>query len=233
MQPTVLHQPPLRTRVAWTRPPPLVARAVAWDATSLQGGDGEHMSHEASVCSSRPAAVLVVMRRLLRLSSGPRRGPSVGVPSAPISEKNTVAGFAFAVPGAGTVYPSRTGSNEFLGVSQGRFLPEDRRSREIDTLGVRWFERSRLLVFSGRREVGSMCGRRETAPGTPAPCPGLPRARPMVRSNGPSTLSLPIGDVDVAAVQVHRASSRMSDAVAGLNCDAAVLIFVLAAPTKD
>jgi len=38
--------------------------------------------------------------------------------------------------GLGTVYPSRTGSNELIGVSQGRFLPEDRRSRKIDTVGV-------------------------------------------------------------------------------------------------
>jgi hypothetical protein len=54
MQPTVLRQLLLRTRVAWTRPFPLVAQAAARDATSLQDGDGEHMVHEASVCSSRP-----------------------------------------------------------------------------------------------------------------------------------------------------------------------------------
>jgi hypothetical protein len=36
----------------------------------------------------------------------------------------------------GTVYPSRTGSNELFRASQGRFLPEDRRSRKIDTVGV-------------------------------------------------------------------------------------------------
>jgi hypothetical protein len=74
------------------------------------------------------AAMLVAMRRLLRLSSGPRRGRSVGVPSAPISEKKTVAGLAFAVPGAGTVWarftrPERAPTS-FLGSLRAAFCPK-------------------------------------------------------------------------------------------------------------
>ena len=74
------------------------------------------------------AAMLVAMRRLLRLSSGPRRGRSVGVPSAPISEKKTVAGLAFAVPGAGTVWarftrPERAPTS-FFGPLRAAFCPK-------------------------------------------------------------------------------------------------------------
>src|ERR1019366_3537204 len=65
---------------------------------------------------------------------------AVGVPSAPRAPEETLHGLSIlgaqSGHGLGTVYPSRTGSNGLFRASQGRFLPEDRRSREIDTVGV-------------------------------------------------------------------------------------------------
>ena len=66
-----------------------------------------------------------------RRSVFPRRPRAPSRERSPVSDSRTRGGH-----GLGTVYRSRTGSNEPFGASQGRFLPEDRRSREIDTVGV-------------------------------------------------------------------------------------------------
>jgi hypothetical protein len=104
-----------------SRPVEVESRRDTWSGNRVVGAIGFGLLFTA-------AAMLVAMRRLLRLSSGPRRGPSVGAPSARIREKKTVAGLAFAVPGAGTVWARFTrpegAPTSFLGPLRAAFCPK-------------------------------------------------------------------------------------------------------------
>ena len=69
----------------------------------------------------------------------------------------------------GHSFSSRTGSNELFGPSQGRFLPEDWRSREIDTVGavglsVRAPGRARALRRRARRAPRRRARTRSASP---------------------------------------------------------------------